>query len=53
VEEKIHTGGRIFKLMSSVFLTTLKLNYLNAHQTANLGGLGKVDPRVKTRMYLV
>jgi hypothetical protein len=30
VESKIHTGSRAFKLMSSVFISILKINHLTA-----------------------
>ncbi|MDP3668351.1 MAG: hypothetical protein Q8R69_01500, partial [Telluria sp.] len=31
VESKIHTGGRAFKSMSSVFISILKIKHQNAH----------------------
>src|SRR5471030_43876 len=47
---KIHTGGRAFNTVSSIYLKILKINHLTAHNFPNLGGLA-CDPRQPRRVF--
>src|SRR5471030_1097455 len=49
---KIHTGGRAFNTVSSIYLKILKINHLTAHNFPNLGGLGGYPPILPLRCRL-